>query len=307
VNTTLAIVSSSAFWAAVIATAAPLLLGTIGALVSGRAGVLPLAAEGILAAGAVCAIVVVRGGHSPWIALVLAIAAGAAIGFAQAALVMPFGLPPRLAGVALLLATLGGAHVLLVAEFPGAAANPLAVKIAAAGIDLRVIGDLPHVGATLREVLRQPLTVHIALLAVLASAHGLMATPLGLALRACGDSPAAVAAQGRSVAGLRIYAGTVGAALMGLAAGSLALAEGAAMPAGRIDGRGFLWLALAAAARWQPVPAAALAVAAAILNTALAAAPALGGPLPLLPLVLALVILAATRGDPSRPFAGKRA
>ena len=46
------LLSSSAFWVAVLRLATPLILGTLGVLLCERAGVLNLGIEGIMAAGA---------------------------------------------------------------------------------------------------------------------------------------------------------------------------------------------------------------------------------------------------------------
>ena len=46
------ILANGAFWVAVLRTATPLLLGTLGVLLCERAGVLNLGIEGIMVAGA---------------------------------------------------------------------------------------------------------------------------------------------------------------------------------------------------------------------------------------------------------------
>ena len=46
----IAAVATPEFWSAVIAALAPLVLGVFGALICGRAGILPLSAEGVLTA-----------------------------------------------------------------------------------------------------------------------------------------------------------------------------------------------------------------------------------------------------------------
>lgn len=303
-NTGFAFVSTAAFWAAVIAAAAPLLLGTLGALICGRAGVLPLAAEGIAAAAAAASLIT-RTGADPWIALAVAAAAGLAIGLVHAVLVGPLALSQHLAGFALLLVTLGGAHVAL---GPAGAMAP-ALSAGFAAIDLRWLTGLPRVDAVLHEVLRQPPTVLLAVLLILAVGYVLAATPLGLALRVCGESPDAVSAQGRSVNALRVFAGMTGSALMALAAANLALADAAATGGGAFDGRGFVWLALAAAARWRLPRAFALAALLALLQAALAAMPdgfaalGLARAMPLLPYLAALAAFATMSGDGMRRFA----
>ncbi len=301
-NAVLAIASTAAFWAAVVAAAAPLLLGTFGALICGRAGVLPLAAEGILAAS-VAAFLIASSDADPWTALAVAVGVGLAIGLVHAVLIGPFALSQHLAGFAVLIVTLGGAHLALgTAGAAAPAAGP-------AAMDLPWLAGCPRVAAVLHDVLRQPPTVHVAALVILAFGYVLAATPLGLVLRVCGESPDAVVAQGRSVDALRIFAGMTGSALMALAGASLALVDAAPPGGGALDGRGFLWLALAAAAKWRLPRACALAVLLALLQAALAAmpdgaaAPGLARATPLLPYLAALVAFVAMSGDAMRRFA----
>jgi general nucleoside transport system permease protein len=77
-------------------------------------------------------------------------------------------------------------------------------------------------------------------------------TPLGLALRAVGDNPAAVEAQGISVAGLRIGALAAGSALMALGGAFLTMSAFNAFFFGMINGRGWVCIALTVFASWRP-------------------------------------------------------
>jgi simple sugar transport system permease protein len=77
-------------------------------------------------------------------------------------------------------------------------------------------------------------------------------TPLGLAVRAVGDNPAAVEAQGLSVAGLRIGALMAGSALMAIGGAFLTMSAFNAFFFNMVNGRGWVCIALTVFASWMP-------------------------------------------------------
>jgi len=96
-----------------------------------------------------------------------------------------------------------------------------------------------------------PLT-WLALALVPALAWVLYRTPLGLALRMVGESPAAVEGQGIDVVRLRTGAVTAGSALMGVAGAFLTLSAFNAFYFNMVNGRGWICIALVVFAGWRP-------------------------------------------------------
>jgi general nucleoside transport system permease protein len=124
-------------------------------------------------------------------------------------------------------------------------------------------------------------------------------TPLGLALRACGDNPDAITTQGRSVHRLRIGADTAGSAMIALGGALFVLTGTGTLSFGVINGRGFVALAIALAVgwrtRWAFVAAAGLGIADAYQARLLQLTTTPTGELALLVLlVLTLLVLMAT-------------
>ena len=66
------ILANASFWVAVLRTATPLLLGTLGVLLCERAGVLNLGIEGIMVAGAFTGWLTVYAGHGLWTGVLVA-------------------------------------------------------------------------------------------------------------------------------------------------------------------------------------------------------------------------------------------
>jgi simple sugar transport system permease protein len=96
-----------------------------------------------------------------------------------------------------------------------------------------------------------PLT-WLALVLVPALAWVLYRTPLGLALRMVGESPAAVEGQGIDVVRLRTLAVVAGSALMGVAGAFLTLSAFNAFYFNMVNGRGWICVALVVFAGWRP-------------------------------------------------------
>ncbi|HHL20447.1 MAG TPA: ABC transporter permease, partial [Aliiroseovarius sp.] len=77
-------------------------------------------------------------------------------------------------------------------------------------------------------------------------------TPLGVAIKAVGDNPDSVDAQGLSVYGLRIGAVVAGSALMALGGAFLTMSAFDAFFFGMVNGRGWICIALVIFASWRP-------------------------------------------------------
>lgn len=300
----IATVSDAASWAATITTIASVVLGTLGALVCGRAGVLPFSAEGLLVLGTAVAVSAVHVGMNLWIGVAFAITAGLVIGCVHGMLVAPLALSQRLTGIAITLFAIGCANVLYALVPANAPAR------AAALVDLPWLSAIPLIGRAVTTVFRLPPVVYLAVGLTVGIGYVLVFTPLGLALRTCGEAPAVIAEHGQSVNSLRVAATLLGSALMAIAGATVALTAPAIVSAGLINGRGFIWLALAAAARWRVVRAFGLAVSFGLLDgVVLHLQPMLPGAkgwLSALPFLLAFVVFAMMSGDAMRRFAAAR-
>jgi general nucleoside transport system permease protein len=311
----LQILADPTFWMAVIAITAPLLFAALGASICGRAGVLNLGIEGIFAAGAIAAVLTSNSGGGRWAALLAAACAGTLIGLLSGILTSPLQLSQRVVGLGITLLATGLSQLLFAATFT---LHGVAPRVDVFGsIDLSWISRLPYVGA-LPEIpyvktfgnalLHAAPPVYVALLLIPAASFVINRTPLGLALRACGENPDAIVAQGRSVHGLRIVASTVGSALAAIGGGTLALTSAAEFSLSFASGRGFAALALALIAGWRVGKIFVAVLAFAMLDTyQLHLQHRLGDPLaltlsPLLPYVATLAVMIATSRSTMRRF-----
>lgn len=243
----LEILLSASLWAAAVRIASPLIFATLGELICERAGVLNLGIEGIMVAGAFSGWLAVYLGGDLWTGVVAAALVGAAFGLLHAFLVVPLGLSQHVTGIGItLLATSLSYHVYRLA-LPEVTSPPRIEPFAPAPIPF--LSDIPLVGdAFFRQT---PLT-YLAFLMVAAVAYVLYRTPVGLAVRTAGESPAAVEAQGIDVTAVRMGAVMAGSALMGIGGAFLTLSAFNSFYFEMVNGRGWICIALVVFGSWRP-------------------------------------------------------
>lgn len=220
-----------AFALQVLRISVPYVLAAMGGTLSERSGVVNLALEGMLLAGAFAATVGSFVGGAATGVLV-----GALGGLLVAALygwvVLRFGADQIVAGVAINLLVLGASRYLLKLIFNSASSSPNVPGFDSAGWAGLFIG--------------------LTALAVVAIHAWLMQTPGGLRLRAVGDQPHAAHSLGVDVLATRWRAVLASGVLAGLGGAWLALDNH-----GFVDrmsgGRGYIAIAAMIFGRWQPL------------------------------------------------------
>ena len=214
--------------------AAPLLFAAMGGVLSERSGVVNIALEGKMLAGAFAAAVVAYGTGSPW----LGAASGAATGMLVGGLHGYAGVVLRgdqiVVGVAINLLVVGATQLLMNLLFGSSANTP----------------TFPGFGAAVASPL-----VWLAFLLVPVVHWGLRETRFGLRLRATGEHPEAAETVGVSPIRVRLAAVALAGALAGLGGAYLAL-DTAQFVKNMSAGRGFIALAAVIFGKWTPLGAA---------------------------------------------------
>jgi simple sugar transport system permease protein len=238
---------SASFWAAAIRIATPLMFGVLGALICERSGVLNLGIEGIFTAGAMAGWITVYFGADLWTGVMVAALTGAAFGLVHALLTVPLGLSQHVTGIGVtLLATSASYYVYRIA-LPNVASPPRIIPFQP--LNVPGLSDLPFIGPALFQ---QTALTYLALALFGVAAFVLYRTPLGLAVRAAGENPAAVEAQGVDVHLVRIGAVVAGSSLMALGGAFLTMSAFNAFFFEMTGGRGWICIALTVFASWRP-------------------------------------------------------
>jgi ABC-type uncharacterized transport system permease subunit len=241
------ILLSASFWAAAIRIATPYMFGVLGALLCERSGVLNLGIEGIFTAGAMAGWMAVWLGVDLWTGVAIAAATGALFGLLHAGLTVPLGLSQHVSGIGVTLLASSLSYFIYRTALPNVTTPPRIEPFRPLAIPY--LSDIPFLGSALFS---QTAFTYLAFAVVAIVAYVLYRTPLGLALRAVGDNPDSVDAQGLSVYGLRIGAVVAGSALMAMGGAFLTMSAFDAFFFGMVNGRGWICIALTVFASWRP-------------------------------------------------------
>jgi general nucleoside transport system permease protein len=241
------ILFTASFWVAAIRIASPLIFATLGELICERAGVLNLGIEGIMTVGAFAGWFTVYVGGDLWTGVLVAALAGALFGLLHAALTVPLGLSQHVVGIGITLLATSLTYYIYRLALPEVTSPPKIEPFQPLPIPGLV--DFPVLGPALFS--QTPLT-YTAFALVALVAWGLYRTPVGLAVRAAGENPAAVEAQGINVTAIRMGAVMFGSALMAVGGAFLTLSAFNSFFFGMINGRGWICIALVVFGSWQP-------------------------------------------------------
>ncbi len=220
-------------------------LAALGLIISERAGVLNLTAEGLMLVGAVSGIgACLTFGGAPEVAMLVAMAAAAFASLLFTAMVVLLRVNQVISGLAIVYFCQGLTN--LVGNLMGWQNNPVRGLL---HLPIPILSDLPAVGPIL---FTQNLVVYLTIPIFLAVNYGLRNSMAGLRLRSVGDNPEAADAAGVNVGGTRLLAITAGSALIGLAGGLMAVGGVKVWIPDLAGGRGWIAVALVIFARWQP-------------------------------------------------------
>ncbi len=229
-----------------IVAGTPLLLGTLGEIMTERSGVLNLGIEGMMALGAVSGFIVTYTTGEPWFGLTAALVMGMLISSLHAFVSVKLGGNQVVSGLALTMLGLGISG-LWGKPFIG---KPLAVKMQP--IHIPVLGDIPLLGEVL---FRQDAFFYIAVVLGLCFWFLLSHTRWGIEIRSVGEYPLASETQGINVHWVRFSCVLLGGALAGMAGAHLSLSYSKSWTEGITAGRGWIVIALTIFSLWRPLRA----------------------------------------------------
>lgn len=223
--------------------AVPFALAALGLIITERAGVLALGAEGLMLVGALAGIGMQLTMGLSGLSLGASMLAAAVVSLLFALMVLVLRINQVIAGLALVFFCQGLTGLL--GTVLGWTNRPVSGLHA---VELWPLSELPLVG----KVFVQNPVVFMTLLIFAAVVWLLNHTQTGLRLRAVGENPQAADAAGVSVIGYRLAAIVLGAALIGLAGGYVAVLSTKMWIADMMGGRGWIAVSLVIFARWSP-------------------------------------------------------
>jgi general nucleoside transport system permease protein len=209
----------------------PLLLAALGGLYSERSGVINIALEGLMLAGAFTAATITHYTGNPWVGLAAAILAGALVALVHGVACIQFKADQVVSGMAINILFLGIPALLSGALFESTGATP----------------QLPR-GQLIPNV---PIWLAFGLVPV--TWYVLYRTPFGLRLRAVGENPEAADTAGVDVSRVRYLAVMVSGVLAAIGGAYLSIGQSSLFARNMTAGRGFIALAALIFGKWRPV------------------------------------------------------
>lgn len=214
--------------------ASPVALGALGETIQQRSGVMNIGLEGMMLTSAFFALMGTKWTGSPWLGLLVGVAAALVLGVIQAWFTIYQELDQVVVGTAVNLFALGLTGTLFRSLF-GASGQLLSVPTLPkffGGADVFIV-LIPLASVLLWWVLRD--------------------RRWGLAVRATGEYPAAVQSAGLKPRSLRMQAALVGSVFAGLAGSYYTLGITGSFAENTIAGRGFVAIAMVTFGRWNPI------------------------------------------------------
>ncbi|MFN7926926.1 MAG: ABC transporter permease [Blastocatellia bacterium] len=236
--------------ASTLRLATPLILAALGGLYCERSGVINIALEGIMLAGAFTAALVTFYTQNPWIGVLAAVTAGLIVAAIHAVATINYRANQVVSGTAINILFLG-VPALLCGVFFGTTGNTPQLPRE------QTLNDWQFFDAQawplLASIFNQNPLVYFALLAVAITFFVIYRMRFGLRLRAVGENPEAADTAGVSVTRMR-YAGVlISGALAALGGAYLSIGQNSLFTRNMTAGRGFIALAALIFGKWDPL------------------------------------------------------
>jgi len=221
-----------------IRCATPLIFAALGGMFCERAGVINIALEGLMLAGAFTAAVVTYELNNPYIGFVAGMAVGALVALVFAIAVIKFEADQVVTGFAISMLMLGLPAV----------------------ISARLYDSAGSTQQIAQEFLLPDFYNRLSIASILAFAivplcwYVLYKTPFGLRIRAAGENPEAADAAGVNVTRLRYVAVIISGVLAAAGGAYLSIGQSSLFTRGMTAGRGYIALAALILAKWKPIP-----------------------------------------------------
>lgn len=228
--------------------AMPLVFGSMAGLVCERSGIINIAIEGQLLAGAFAAAVAATLFSSPYMGLIAAPIAGALVGVLLAWFAIMYRVDQIIVGVVLNVLVAGVTSFLfstVLKENSGSWNSPSALPI----FEVPLLSKIPLIGPML---FRQSILVYIMFVVVLVLQVMVFRSRWGLRMRSVGEHPKAADTVGIKVNVTRWKNTILGGAIAGLGGASFTIALGLAFGKEMTAGKGFIALAAMILGRWSP-------------------------------------------------------
>ncbi|WP_345803482.1 ABC transporter permease [Microbacterium sp. AZCO] len=284
--------------------AIPLIYGALGGVIGERAGVVNIAIEGQLLAGAFTAAIVATITGQPILGLVAAAFAGVLVAAVLAAFAIRYLVDQVIVGVVLNVLVAG-----LTSFLYSQVLQPNAAQLNAPPrfprIPIPILSEIPVIGPVF---FRQTILVYLMYIAVAVVYVGMFHTRWGLRLRAVGEHPQAADTVGIKVNATRFWNVILAGAIAGIGGTVFTIGNGIAFNKEMTAGAGFIALAAVIFGQWDPIKATLAALLFGFASSLQNTLSVIGSPVPsefmlMLPYLVTIFVVAGVVGKSRAPAA----
>lgn len=287
-----------------VSLSVPLIFGALGGVISERVGVVNIAIEGQLLAGAFASAVIASITGNPYAGLLGAAVAGVLVSFVLAAFAIKYLVDQVIVGVVLNVLVTGLTSFFfsqVLSADPAALNNPPRFE----RIAIPFLSEIPIIGPML---FRQTMIVYFMYVAVFLVWFCLFHTKWGLRLRAVGEHPKAADTVGIKVNKLRFWNVSLAGAIVGFGGAYFTLGSVGAFNKEMTAGLGFIALAAVIFGRWDPIRATLAALLFGFASNLQSVLGIIGSPVPsefmlMLPYIITIFAVAGLVGVSRAPAA----
>jgi ABC-type uncharacterized transport system permease subunit len=287
-----------------ILLAVPIVFGALGGVIGERAGVVNIAIEGQLLAGAFCAAVAASLSGSAVVGVVAAVVAGALVALVLGVFTITYRVDQVIVGVVLNVLVVGLTSFLY-SQVLVPSADRLNETDRFAPVAIPVLSSIPVLGPALFD---QSVLVYLMYVAVPAVWFAMFRTRWGLRLRAVGEHPKAADTVGIKVQRTRYRALLTAGGIVGIGGAFYTVVSVSSFGKEMTAGAGFIALAAVIFGKWDPVRAALAALLFGFASNLEGALSVVGAPVPsqfmlMLPYVVTILAVAGLVGRSRAPAA----
>ena len=290
-----------------VGLATPLIFGALSGVISERVGVVNIAIEGQLLAGAFVAAIVSSITRQPVVGLLAAMVAGMLVSFVLAAFSIKYFVDQIIVGVVLNV-LVQGLTSFLYSTLLSPNAQALNSPIQFPRLNIPVLSQIPIIGPVLFQ---QTVISYIMYVTVALVYFGLFHTKWGLRLRSSGEHPQAADTVGINVNRTRFWNVSLAGAIAGMGGAYYTLVVVGAFNKEMTNGAGFIALAAVIFGRWDPIRATMAALLFGFATNLQNVLGVIGSPVPsefmlMLPYVVTIFAVAGLVGRVRAPAASGR-
>lgn len=244
---------STSFFFSLIRVATPLILASLGAVITSNAGITNIGIEGIMLVSALAGVFASAFGFGPWFGLLVAVIVGVICSLAIGYVSMTLKASSVLTCIAFNTMAVGGTVYFMYAVVKDKGTTIALNSGKLPSLELPFIKDIPVLGPVLSN---HNVVSYLAFLMIIVVYILLYKTPLGLRIRSAGKAPNALSSVGVSLIKTRYIALGVSGIFSGMAGAFMSMGYVTWFSKNMTAGRGFIALAADAMGNSTPVGAA---------------------------------------------------